>query len=163
VVTFESDNEYAAYCLDPTYRFDEVDTCDDFMAQVRERELVASFLPLEITKRSESSRSSGSHRFWLPARDQTLSRMKIVRIWAKWPVEDRPPIMTMTFHDRTKNPPRFSEWSLGDFRTTAIIVSKGKVVELSRAKADEQFLFAFACKSIVWSFFSQHSLFAPVH
>ena len=77
------------------------------------------------------------------SRDTILARCKLVRLWSRTTVLGSTPLVTMTFHDRSKHPPKFTEWSLKDFRETALLLHRGKSVELSRYDRDEQFVFTF--------------------
>lgn len=150
-MTVETDSEYAVYKLHPLYEFGDTSTCEDFMSRVRERVLLASFLPYKIYKSSTPNARAKQSILRLlirrGTRDVLLARCKVVRLWERDTGSTNGPSITMTFHDRSKNPPMFTEWSLRDFRDTAILLQNSRLVELSRHRRAEQFIFVFAGKN----------------
>lgn len=144
LLTLETETEFAIYLLSPLYNFATVDLCNDFMARIRERALVATFLPKEISMSSiPADRGFMSSVRTAVSRDTTLARCKLVRMWERTMGPDRSPLITITFHDRSKHPPNFTEWSLKDFRERSIPLRNSRTVELSRYDRDEQFNFIF--------------------
>lgn len=143
----ETDTEYAVYLLDPLYQFHSSATCNDFMSRVRERTLLATFLPKQIAKKSRPS-SPGCLPFFSSqsSRDLTLARWKLVRMWERTTTQGTGSLITITFHDRSKNPPKFTEWSLKDFRENAFVLRQGLVVELLRYDLDEHIVFQYESK-----------------
>ncbi|KAI7788120.1 hypothetical protein LA080_012183 [Diaporthe eres] len=86
-VTVEDRDGFRIYCVDPTYVFSSSTNCASFIAKVRERELVATFLPREIRRGGE-----------------TRARAKVLRVWRKSnesPSNPRP-LVTLGFHDRVE-------------------------------------------------------------
>jgi hypothetical protein len=86
-VTVEDRDGFRVYCVDPTYVFGSSANCKSFISKVRERELVATFLPREIRRGGE-----------------TRARAKVLRVWRK-PGEGAgapTPLVTLGFHDRVE-------------------------------------------------------------
>lgn len=147
LLTLETETEFAIYLLSPLYQFHSAEACNDFLARIRERALVASFLPMEVYKsRLPATPGFFSSVFSGSSRDSILARWKIVRLWERAGGPNSGPVVTMTFHDRSKQPPAFTEWSLNDFRDKALLLKRTKAVELSRYDRDEQFIFLFKSK-----------------
>ena len=141
------DDEFAVYLLSPQYQFNSAEDCNEFMSRIRERELLGSFLPREVSKSIPPAPGGWISRLKSSSsREQTLARHKIVRIWERNLGSRVGPLVTMTFHDRSKDPPNFREWSLKDFRETALPMRHGMAIELSRFDRDEQIFFYFECE-----------------
>lgn len=150
MLTIETDREFAIYLLSPLYNFATVDLCNDFMARIRERTLVATFLPKEISmNRVPAGTGFMNSVRTVVSRETTLARCKLVRLWERSTGPDRAPLVTITFHDRSKHPPNFTEWSLRDFRERAVPLKSSRTVELSRYDRDEQFVFTFQSESLM--------------
>jgi hypothetical protein len=134
----ETQNEYAVFVLDPIYVFDSPEDCIAFMNVARERTLRATFLPKKIIKSGGSMSKSFVSR--VLSHDVLLARNKVVRIWER-AGEDTNSIVTLTFHDRTKD--RLTQWALDNFADYPLYVDRKKGVELSRIDHNEQFVFFF--------------------
>ncbi|KAH7160372.1 hypothetical protein B0J13DRAFT_541040 [Dactylonectria estremocensis] len=138
LITVESETQYAIYLVEPQYSFQDRTVCNDFMARVRERTLLGTFLPKEIIKNVPST--SISSLFCLShssSRGLTLARWKVVRLWQRAENDNSNPLVTLTFHDRSKHPPRFTEWSLQTFREGALLMRHELGVALSRHTGEE--------------------------
>lgn len=90
-VTVEDRDGFRIYCVDPTYAFSSSANCASFMAKVRERELVGTFLPREVRRGGE-----------------TRARAKVLRAWRKpgggagAGAGGPGPLVTLGFHDRVE-------------------------------------------------------------
>ncbi|KAK7737893.1 hypothetical protein SLS53_006271 [Cytospora paraplurivora] len=83
-ITVEDQDGFRIYCLDPVYHFSNPGNCKQFIAKVRERELIETFLPRKIEQAVE-----------------VRARYKVLRIWRK-DEGTNPPLVTMSFLDRNE-------------------------------------------------------------
>lgn len=112
-ITVEDKDGFRIYCLDPTYVFSNPADCREFISKVRERELVETFLPKEISR----------------GRD-VRARFKVLRIWRKYEgLDSARPLVTMSFLDRDEG--RQTEWDLELYSRDAQARNK-KVVDVWR-------------------------------
>ncbi|KAG8158403.1 hypothetical protein KVR01_011525 [Diaporthe batatas] len=93
-VTVEDRDGFRVYCVDPTYVFGSSANCASFISKVRERELVATFLPREVRRGAE-----------------TRARAKVLRVWRKLgqgvlgagaAAAPTRSLVTLGFHDRVE-------------------------------------------------------------
>lgn len=83
-ITVEDKYGFRIYYLDPTYTFNSPTNCRDFISKVRERELIETFLPREISRGNE-----------------VRARFKVLRVWRKYEGSNPPTLLvTMSFLDR---------------------------------------------------------------
>ena len=82
MVTKITNNEYALYSIDPTYKFDDESGCVKFQRLFRERELIGSYQTILIQRRQGK-------------KEENLCRRQVVKVWRR--TEDRDKPMTMTF------------------------------------------------------------------
>ncbi|KAI9149123.1 hypothetical protein HJFPF1_11171 [Paramyrothecium foliicola] len=143
LITVETPKDYAIFVLDPIYVFDTVTDCITFMNVARERTLVGTFRVKQITKSGATTR--GGFLSKIMAHDILLARNKVVRIWVRQD-EKLNALVTLTFHDRTKD--RLTQWSLEDFADRPLFTNKNRGVELSREDHNEQFVFLFDSSGI---------------
>lgn len=90
-VTGEDREGFHVYCVDPTYVFGSSTICASFISKVRERELIATFLPREVRRGAE-----------------TQARAKVLRVWRKSGQSiiggsaAAQPLVTLGVHDRVE-------------------------------------------------------------
>lgn len=117
-VTVEDRDGFRVYCVDLTYVFGSSANCASFISKVRERELVATFLPREVRRGAE-----------------TRARAKVLRVWRKLGQSviggggggtAARPLVTLGFHDRVEG--RQTEVDVRSYDHTVVVHTRDKKV-----------------------------------
>lgn len=125
-VTVEDRDGFRIYSVDPTYVFGSSANCASFIAKVRERELVATFLPREIRRGGE-----------------TRARAKVLRVWRKSneSASNPRPLVTLGFHDRVEG--RQVELDVRLYDRSVTLTKDKKVLDIWRTDGSGKLSLSF--------------------
>lgn len=125
-VTVEDRDGFRVYSVDPTYAFGSSANCAAFISKVRERELVATFLPREVRRGAE-----------------TRARAKVLRVWRKagGSAGGPGPLVTLGFHDRVEG--RQVELDVRLYDRAVAVAKDKKVVDIWRTDGSTKLSLSF--------------------